>query len=232
MSKFEPAAVGLIEPTIALPRFLHRSQRCQMTTADAGRGPAAWTAEEQRWYADLVVQCRDPKQSRTAINVPMIVQQLAALPLDECLTMRGKAALQGRLEDLDEVLWSHDRHGRWFAKIKGQKVWLGRKLAALRYARQHGAVHIPSALKASHNCGNCGCIRWQHIRFQSKAEDVLDREHHQRHPGVLRPEVRALLQHEPQLLTPNRTARQPARYRSPATSFDLPRPQMSSIDLV
>ena len=132
-----------------------------MSGGDAGCGPAAWTAKEQRWYAELLVQCMAPKQSRATVDVPRVLGQLAAMPLDECVLMRGKATLQGRFKDSDRVLWSHDRHGRWFAKIKGQKVWLGRKLAALRYGR----APIPSDLKACHNCGNCDCVRWQHVRF-------------------------------------------------------------------
>ena len=215
-------------PAIAPQRLLSSLQRCQMSGGDAGCGPAACTADEQRWYADLVVQCMAPKQSRAAINVPRVLGQLESMPLDECVQMRGKATLQGRLEDSDHLLWSHDRHGRWFANIDGQSgteiVWLGRKLARLR----HGRAPVASGLKASHNCGHKGCVRWQHVRFQSRREDVLDREHHELHPGVLRPELRALFVPYPEVLTPN----QPARYRSPATSVDLPRPQMSSVDLV
>ena len=195
-----------------------------MSGDDAGCDPAAWTAKEQRWYAELLVQCMAPKQSRATINVPRVLGQLAAMPLEECVYMRGKASLQGRFKDSADLLWSHDRHGRWFAKVNGKTVWLGRKLARLR----HGGAPIPSDLKASHNCGHKGCVRWQHVRFQSKREDVLDREHHELHPGVLRPELRALFEPYPEVLTPNL----PARFRSPATSFDLPRPHMSSVDLV
>ena len=180
-----------------------------MNRGDEGCNPAAWTADEQRWYADLVVQCTAPKQSRAAINVSSVLAQLEAMPLDQCVLMRGKRTLDGRLEDSDHLLWSHDRHGRWFAKINGQTVWLGRKLARLR----HGRAAVPSELKASHNCGQKGCVRWQHVRFQSRREDVLDREHHELHPGVLRPELRALFAPYPEVLTRN----QPARYRSPAT---------------
>ena len=89
-----------------------------------------------------------PKQSRADINVPRVLGQLAAMPLDECVQMRGKASLQGRFKDSADLLWSHDRHGRWFAKINGKTVWLGRKLARLRY----GCAPVPSNLKASHNC--------------------------------------------------------------------------------
>ena len=151
--------------------------------------------------------------------------------MDECLHMRGKRALEGRLEDIDGLLWSHDVSGRWFANINGQKVWLGRKIAGLRRGLRHGDLqgqHVPRTLKGSHNCGNCDCIRWQHIKFQPKAEDVLDRDHHKRFGRVLRPELRTVFVQDPQLLTPD----QPARFRSPATSVNLPRPQMSSADLV
>ena len=192
-----------------------------MTPADANIGPAAWTAEDQRWYADLVMQCMQPNQSRAAINVPAVLRQLDEMPLDRCLKMRGRVTLDGRLEDSAHILWSHDRFGRWFANINGQKVWLRRKLAGLRKGMRHGDVHsqhVPSTLKGSHNCGNCDCIRWQHVRFQSKSEDVLDREHHKRFGRVLRPELRAVFVQDPQLLTPN----QPARFRSPAISIDIP----------
>ena len=119
-----------------------------MTGLDANRGLAAERAAEQRWYADLVVQCTAPKQSRTAIDVSAVLGQLEAMPFIQCVLMRGKRTLDGRLEDADHLLWSHDRHGRWFAKINGQTVWLGCKLARLR----HGRTPVPSDLKASHLC--------------------------------------------------------------------------------
>ena len=193
-------------PAIALLRLSCSLQRCQMSADDAGCGPAAWTAEDQRWYAELVVQCTAPKKSRAAIDVPAVLHQVAAMPLKECLHMRGSATMDGRFKDSNHVLWSHDRHGRWFANINGQKVWLGRKLAGLRHGLQHGRGHVASNLKASHNCGHCDCVRWQHNRFQSRSEDVLDREHHQRHGNVLRPELRSLFAPDPQLLTPNQPA--------------------------
>ena len=204
-----------------------------MTTGDAGCGPATWTAEDQRWYADFVVHCMAPKKGRAAVDVPTAVHNVDAMPLDECVHMRGKATLDGRFEDSAGVLWSHDRFGRWFAKIDGEKVWLGRKLAGLRRGLPQGRGHVDSSLTASHNCGNCGCIRWQHNRFQTRSEDVLDREHHQRHGNVLRPEIRALFARESQLLTPN----QPAEIsisrdlqRSPMTSFELERSRVTSCE--
>ena len=67
-----------------------------MTTADRDCGPAAWTAEDQRWYADLVAQCMQPNQSRAAVNVPTVLRQLEAMPFNQCLKMRGKRSLDGR----------------------------------------------------------------------------------------------------------------------------------------
>ena len=228
-SSQQKATVERNHAPMAAPQRLSSSPpRCLMSGGDGGCGPATWTADEQRWYAELVVQCMAPKQSRAAINVPTVVGQLGAMPLDECIHMRGNATLDGRFKDSADVMWSHDRYGRWFAKVNGQTVWLGCKIARLRYGR----AHVPCDLKASHNCGHKDCVRWQHIRFQTKREDVLDREHHELYPGVLRLELRALLEREPELITPMITPNQPARYRSPATSFDLPRPQMSSGDLV
>ena len=52
-----------------------------MSGDDTGCGPAAWTAEDQRWYAELVVWCQAPKQSRAAINVPRVLGQLESMPL-------------------------------------------------------------------------------------------------------------------------------------------------------
>lgn len=160
-----------------------------MIRGDDIREPAAWGAADQRWYAEMVVQCMGTGESHDAIDVPTVLAQVAAMPVDECLHMCGDAGLDNRFEDSAHTLWSHDRHGRWFANLNGQKQWLGPKLAALCY----GPVHVPSELKASHICGHCDCIRWQHIRFQSRREDVLDREHHQLNGNVIRPELRALL---------------------------------------
>ena len=194
-----------------------------MTTPDVGRGPAAWAVEEQRWYADMVVHSTAPKQHRRANDTSTILEQLEAMPVNQCVLMRGKAALDGRFKDRAGLVWSHDRHGRWFANLNGKVVWLGRQLASLR----SGHAHVPGALKASHNCGSKGCIRWQHVRYQSRREDVLDREYHALHTSGLRPEVRALLEPPAELIT----IQQPARFRSPVISHDLPQPQFTSPDL-
>ena len=155
--------------------------------------------------------------------------------LEGMLAHAWKCDYGRQFEDSNHVLWSHDRHGRWFANINGQKVWLGRKLAGLRHGLRHGRGHVASNLKASHNCGHCDCVRWQHNRFQSRSEDVLDREYHQRHGNVLRPELRALFACDPQLLTPN----QPAQIaisrdlsQSPMTSVELERSRVTSCELV
>ena len=224
----QPATVERnLVPAVVPNRLLSSPQRCQMSGGDEGRGPAAWTAKKQRWYADLVVQCMAPKKSRAAINfnVPAVLGQLDEMPLDACVLMRGKRTLDGRCKDSAQVMWSHDRHGRWFARIDGEMVWLGRKLARLRYGR----AHIPSELEASHNCGNCDCTRWQHVRFQPRSEDVLDREHHQRYPNTLRAEVRALLVH-PIAPTPPQGTNTSKASEKPI-SRDLPRALVISRDL-
>jgi hypothetical protein len=51
---------------------------------------------------------------------------------------------------------------------------------------------------------------------------VRDREYHQLYPGVLRPELRALLEHHADATCPQPTPQRPVRYRSPATSRDIP----------
>ena len=188
-----------------------------MSVADVSFDPAAWSAEDQRWYADLVMHCMGMEARDSAPDVLTVLAQLAALPLDQCLHMRGEAFLDGRHRDRAGWLWSHSGEGRWFSNHTGKKLWLGRKIAGLR----HGCSPLPKELQASHLCGNCDCIRWHHVRGQSKQQDVLDRVHHQRHGNVLRPEVRAQGAQSSVSADSQETPHRPVSYRSPATSRDV-----------
>lgn len=156
-----------------------------MTTADESREPAAWGAEQQRWYASLVAQCHEVDSTA---DVPSMLATVSAMPTSECLHMLGDAHLDGRVEDCDGRLWSDDMKGRWFATVKRKKVWLQLELVRIGYGR------LPrEGERASHICGNCGCIRAQHIRIQTRSEDASDRWYHRAHgPGKIRPQKRAL----------------------------------------
>ena len=178
-----------LAPPLALPLTL-------MIGGDAQLMPAAWEAPELQWYADFVAHCQG--QSRDPPDVSAVLR-LDAAPLDECLFMHGTDDLDGRFEDSASLLWSHDRHGRWFAKVERQTVWLQAKLAQLRYRRAPRRAHNQQNFErdsievVSHICGNCDCIRLQHIRYQSKSEDARDRAHHRAHGSSIRPDLLAQL---------------------------------------
>ena len=170
--------------------------------------PAAWAAAEIDWYADIVAHCQGRSRDTPAA---VAVLELDAQPPDECLLMRGDASLDGRFEDSTSLLWSHDRYGRWFAKIDGKMVWLQAKLGGLRYRRaprraEKGTDKSRASTEViSHICGNCSCIRLQHIRYQSKGDDCRDRAHHRARGSGLRPEVRAQLTADTPAATTNFT---------------------------
>lgn len=155
-----------------------------MTTVDDSREPAAWGAEQQRWYASLVAQCHEVDNTA---DVPTVLAAASAEPMTECLVMVGDAHLDGRVEDCDGQLWSDDMNGRWFATVERKKVWLQLELVRIAYGR------LPRKdERTSHLCGRCGCIRVQHLRIQSRSEDASDRWYHRAHgPGKIRPTKRA-----------------------------------------
>ena len=149
-----------------------------MIGGDAQLMPSAWKAADLLWYADFVAHSTNKSRDAPAEDRVSAVLQLDAQPLDQCLLMRGLDALDGRYEDSASQLWSHDRYGRWFAKKASKTVWLQAKVAGLRYGRgprrglkQHGPKRSSNEF-ISHICGNCNCIRLQHIRYQSKSEDA------------------------------------------------------------
>ena len=141
-----------------------------MSAGDAQPGPAAMSAAEQRWYADFVMHCME---ATDATDAAAVLASLDKRPFNECLHMRGDADLDGRYEDSAHQLWSHDRYGRWFTTEGRKIVWLQRRLARLRYRREPHADEV-----VSHICGNCGCIRLQHLKYQSRGEDKRDSQHH------------------------------------------------------
>lgn len=155
-----------------------------MTTAAEPRDPAAWSSEQQRWYASMLAHCYafpDPT------DVHSVLAAVSAKPSSECFNMVGDASLEGRVEDCDGRLWSDDQKGRWFATVDRKVLWL--QLHLIRIA----CGQVPRGGDVvSHLCGNCGCMRVQHLRVQSRAQDARDREHHRaRGAGVFRVEARA-----------------------------------------
>ena len=142
-----------------------------MPPADHPRDPAAWTAEQQRWYASLVAHCNG--FSSMSDDPKTVLSEVGAKPFSECLHMVGDADLEGRVEDSDGRLWSTDQNGRWFATVDRKVVWLQRELVRIGYG------HLPRGGDVvSHICGNCDCMRVQHLRVQSRSEDARDRVHH------------------------------------------------------
>ena len=147
-----------------------------MATANESRDPAAWEADQQRWYLSLVAHCHDVQGVHNVPDMPNVLAALSAWPLTECLYMVGDPEFEGRVEDINHQLWSEDQKGRWFATVQRKKVWLQRELVRIGYG------HLPRADEVvSHICGNCGCIRSQHLRIQSRSEDARDRVHHRAH---------------------------------------------------
>ena len=159
-----------------------------MTTSDESREPAAWGAQQQRWYASLVAQCDGIDGIDSTAAVPTVLATASAKPITECLFMVGDAHLDDRVEDSDGQLWSADRNGRWFTTVKRKKVWLQRQLVWIGYGR------LPRGNECvSHICGNCSCIRAQHLRIQSRSEDASDRVYHRAGKrGQIRPREHAL----------------------------------------
>ena len=177
-----------------------------MTTGDESREPAAWGAEQQRWYASLVAQCHGVDSTA---DVPTMLATVSAMPTSECLHIVGDAALQGRVADCDGTLWSGDETGRWFATVNRKKLWLQRELVRIA---KNGRLPRKDE-RTSHLCGKRGCIRAQHLRIQTRSEDANDRWYHRAHgAGKIRPIERAA---ESPLATCNAYKRRSVRATSP-----------------
>ena len=187
--------------------------------------PAAWESSELQWYADIVAHCSGQTRDAPAVSA---VLKLDASPLEECLFMRGEDAWDGRFEDLASLLWSHDRHGRWFAKVERRTVWLQARLARLRYRRDPRRAPNQRASKrdlnevVSHLCGNCNCLRLQHIRYQSRSDDARDRAHHRAYGSGIRPDVLARITPKPLQTNPDFTDL-PEREMTPRSISRAPR---------
>jgi len=124
---------------------------------------SAWSDEERRWYADLVLQS---DESTLAAHEPSeVLDQLNAVEWTKCLPMLGDASLSGRYVDTALHSWGADRYGRWSAKIGGEKKYLHHLVAELQpnrpYAPRAGdraRSHLAVRDTISHRGCNLTCL--------------------------------------------------------------------------
>ena len=153
------------------------------------RAVASWPAEERRWYLDLVAQAdSDFCTTCTTEETSTALDRYETLPWDRCILLAGNG--EARLLDVNGALWSDDRHGRWFESRSKPLVWLHQRIGQLNCGGQRpGQGPGGTGEVASHICGNCCCIRAEHIVYQPVREDRLDRAHHKAvGRGNIRPE--------------------------------------------
>ena len=143
----------------------------------------AWNAADVHWYAHLVAHVQ--QQEFTADAATDVLDQLNARPWTECLRLIGDQTEACIYTDTVQQKWYDDRKGRWSAKVSGDKVFLHHRVVQLQPNRTRLAGD-----KVSHICGHCDCIRLEHIRYQTAAEDILDRRYHQGgRKGEIRPQT-------------------------------------------
>lgn len=143
---------------------------------------AAWPAEDQRWFLDLVAQADGKFESTDGLSTAL--NRYESLPWDTCIILAGDG--EARVSDVNGALWSDDRHGRWFESSSKPLRWLHQRIGQLGSGPQ---LPVKDGEVASHICGCCNCIRAEHIKYQAVCEDRLDRAHHRRvGRGNIRPE--------------------------------------------
>ena len=158
-----------------------------MTTRGGWLDVAALDAADALWYGDLVAHCGGGSCG-SANDATTALEALNTIPWTQCLRLLGDQSEACKYEDSRQQTWADDRKGRWSAQIDGTKAFLHHQVAELQpqphsRSRQDGDV-------VSHICGQCDCIRWEHIRFQPKSDDIKDRRHHLKHgAGRIRPEL-------------------------------------------
>ena len=132
-----------------------------------------WSAEEERWYAYLVAQCVGGRAADVAPSA--LLARLNTIPWTECCQMVGNASEDGSYTDTAQTRWTDDRKRRWHAKTGAKKEYLHHRIVQLQPNRPRSGTDV-----VSHICGRCDCVRLEHIRYQSKREDTLDRAYHKR----------------------------------------------------
>ena len=142
-----------------------------MPQATRSRAIAAWPAEERDWYLNLVAQADGT--FGTVDELSTCLERHNSLSFDRCIFLAGNG--HTRVVDINGDLWSDDRRGRWNSSRSKPLQWLHQRIA--RLARLDDQP-VGKGEVASHICGYCYCIRAEHIKFQSKSEDILDMRHH------------------------------------------------------
>jgi hypothetical protein len=158
-----------------------------MSGANAAIDLSALGAQELRWYIDLIAHARG--LNRASVDVPTEVNWYTALDFHQCIILEPEVVGfdVSRICDIDGVLWSTDRGGRWYTKVDGKMEWLQRRLGILRYGRP--ALGRQDDELICHICGCCACIRLEHIRYQTASEDRLDFRFHKENRGRIRPQT-------------------------------------------
>ena len=152
-----------------------------MSSASKRRAVTTWPAEDRRWYLDLVAQADG--DFCMGDGVTSVLHRYDSLPWDQCIILKGDGQI--RYTDTRDALWSDDQRGRWFETRTKPLRWLHIQIGQLCY----GGVRCAKGEVVSHICGNCNCIRADHIVYQSRRADTLDRAHHKRfRPGCIRGE--------------------------------------------
>ena len=81
-----------------------------MSEAALKSAVTAWPAAERRWYLDMVAQADG--EFATADGVLTALKRYEQLPWHKCILLAGDG--EARFSDIENELWSTDRHGRWF----------------------------------------------------------------------------------------------------------------------
>jgi hypothetical protein len=145
----------------------------------------ALSREANLWYADLLAKARGDRVGPAATL--KAAERKLWYQKNSCVRLKGNGVK--RHTDTRGVMWSDDRHGRWFCRGAKGSLRLQRMLGEFRYDRPPADGEL-----ICHICGWCDCIRLEHIRYQSKREDLKDKRHHKRFGrGTIRPELLTLL---------------------------------------
>ena len=155
----------------------HRSKRQvlrqQMSEGGGWIDSCKWSTEDERWYAGLIAQCVGGHTADVAPSA--LLASLNTVPWTTCCQMVGNASEDGSYTDSAQTRWTDDRKQRWHAKNGAKKVYLHHRVVQLQPNRPRSGTDV-----VSHICGHCDCVRLEHIRYQSKREDTLDRAYHKR----------------------------------------------------
>ena len=143
-----------------------------MSGAAGRRAVSSWAAEDRLWYLDMVAHADGG--FCTADTLPTALHRYDSLQWDQCILLEGDGYKQ--ILDARGALWSDDKLGRWFETRSKPMVRLHQVIGQLCYGGRRAA----DGDVVSHICGNCNCIRAEHIIYQSKREDLLDKAYHKR----------------------------------------------------